>query len=84
MSSVKVANQVLSHRVRVKCHTDIHGQSSLADGLFGTVQRPFVHPQAAHWQQDHWGEKPIELNPLESIMNKALSQIKNHAMYFSI
>lgn len=64
--SVKVVNQVLSHRVRVKCHTDIHGQGSLADGLFGTVQRPFVHSQAVHWQQDHWVEKPIELNPLQS------------------
>jgi mannosylglycerate hydrolase len=64
--SVKVVNQVLSHRVRIKCHTDINSQSSLADSLFGTVKRPFIHPQAAHWQQDHWVEKPIELNPLQS------------------
>ncbi|WP_353949020.1 glycoside hydrolase family 38 C-terminal domain-containing protein [Sporolactobacillus sp. Y61] len=64
--AVKVDNRVLSHRVRFRCHTDIHSQNSLADGLFGTVQRPFVHSQDASWQQCHWVEKPIELNPLQS------------------
>lgn len=68
--NVGVDNTALSHRLCVHFATDILANVSCADQLFGVVTRPVQLTNSLEvWQAEHWQEKPISIEPMQSYVN---------------
>lgn len=66
--TVECENHVESHRLCVKCATDIMPKYSICDRLFGVEKAELVHRSIDSWQEDGWTEAPIAINPMESFV----------------
>lgn len=78
--SVEVENKGLSHRLCLLFDTQIAAKHSIADHLFGTLERPVrCEKDLALWQADqaHWNEKPISIETCQSFVSLA---DKNHGV----
>ena len=64
--NVKINNEVKSHKVTVRFKTGIENKHSIADHLFGQIQRPVRYNTMDVWEKENWNEMPITIEPMQS------------------
>lgn len=61
---LRIHNRVLEHRMRVIIASDVQSDTSIADTIFGTVERENIPAHMRDWKELNYREEPTPIYPM--------------------